>query len=129
LTYNPVIVVDAKLLEASRGSFLRIQLDLSSGEEYRHLVYVNTCTDYSYPSDVFKNSTQTVYFIRNVTLNTWAFININAKSDYDAYFSDRNYNFGLSSVSVATSTCNGTINLLLKQVEINYECAPWSLAT
>ncbi|MFB3888670.1 MAG: hypothetical protein ACE14S_04200 [Candidatus Bathyarchaeia archaeon] len=128
LTYNPIVNIEVNLEEQAPGSYLRFQLDLSSNQEYRNMVYVNSYLNYNFPSNVFKNSSSTVYFIRKMPLNTWTTVSIDVKKDYDSYFSDGNYGYGLSLVKIGASACNGTLNSHIRNAEIKYNCSPWSLA-
>jgi hypothetical protein len=128
LTYCPIITVDAKLLGQVSSAYLRIQLDFFDGAEYRHMIYANTFLDIDLPRNVFKNSSNTVYFVRKVPLNAWTSINIDAKNDYDVYFADGNYSYGFSLLSISGSTCNGYLDFLVKKAEVNYDCEPWSRA-
>jgi hypothetical protein len=125
LTFNPVATVEVNLLNQTPGSYLEIQLSLFDGVKYRNLVYVNSHIDYPFPSDIFRNSSSTVYFIRNIPLASWTSINIAVRNDYDSYFVDHNYGYGLSLLSIGASTAGANLDFLLRKAEINYDCVPW----
>jgi 4-amino-4-deoxy-L-arabinose transferase-like glycosyltransferase len=123
LTYNPDITIKTKLLEQTPTSYLRVQVDFSNGESVRSIIYVYTYLDLN-RNNFFKNITNSAYITREVPFESWVSLTINVKNDYESCF-DSDYSFGLSSISIGATTCDGNIKFLLQSAELTYNSEPW----